>query len=127
MGGKWGEYDFQKHFYRRIGDFDSKEEFECACFLDQEAVKGKLQFWIRNPAGRGFYLQKAFSKFYPDFVCKLPDSTILVIEYKGTDRWDTPKVKDDRLIGQLWAEMSGGLCKFVMVKDREWGLITAAA
>lgn len=28
--GRWGS-DFQRHFCGRIGDFDSKEEFECAC------------------------------------------------------------------------------------------------
>ena len=29
--GRFGRFDFRKHFYGRIGDFDSKEEFECAC------------------------------------------------------------------------------------------------
>ena len=123
---KWGHYEFKKHFYRRIGDFDSKEEFECACFLDNEAVKGKFKFWIRNLANRGFFLQKAFSRFYPDFICVLPDDRILAVEYKGADRWDTPKVAEDRKIGALWAELSDGLCLFVMVKDRDWSRIIAA-
>jgi len=123
---KWGHYEFKKHFYRQIGDFDSKEEFESACFLDNEAVKGNIKFWIRNLTNRGFYLQKAFSRFYPDFICALPDDRILVVEYKGADRWDTPKVVEDRKIGKLWAELSDGQCRFVMVKDRDWSQIIAA-
>jgi type III restriction enzyme len=123
---RWGHYDFKKHFYRQIGDFDSKEEFECACFLDNEAVKGNIKFWIRNLATRGFYLQKAFSRFYPDFICVLPNDRFLVVEYKGADRWDTPKVKEDRAIGELWAELSDGLCRFIMIKDRDWETIVAA-
>jgi type III restriction enzyme len=122
---RWGHYEFKKHFYRQIGDFDSKEELECACFLDNEAVKGNIKFWIRNLANRGFNLQKAFSRFYPDFICVLPDDRILVVEYKGADRWDTPKVIEDRKIGTLWAELSGGQCLFVMTKNEDWSPIIA--
>ena len=124
---KWGKYVFQKHYYPRIGDFDSKEEFECACFLDKEAVKGNIKFWIRNlvKTDNAFSLPKVDGKFYPDFVCVLPDSSILVVEYKGADRWDTPKVQADRAIGELWAELSGGKCRFVMVKDKDWAQIMA--
>ncbi|MDR2892847.1 MAG: restriction endonuclease subunit R [Deltaproteobacteria bacterium] len=124
---KWGYYEFKKHFYRQIGNFDSKEEFECACLLDNEAVKGNIKFWIRNlAANSGFFLQQASRKFYPDFICILPDDRILVVEYKGADRWDTPKVTEDRKLGSLWAELSGGQCLFVMAKDRDWARITAA-
>lgn len=45
---------FRKHFYRRMGDFDSKEEFECACQLDMWAQQGRIQFWVRNLVRRGF-------------------------------------------------------------------------
>jgi type III restriction enzyme len=46
--GRFGVFDFRKHFYGRIGDFDSKEEFECACHLDMLAQQGRIQFWVRN-------------------------------------------------------------------------------
>ena len=123
---EYGQYDFCRHYYGRIGDFDSKEEFECAVWLDQQAQKGKIEFWVRNlvrKEGSSFFLQKAGSKFYPDFICKLPDETILIVEYKGADKWDTPKVKEDRMLGQLWANMSNGKCKFIMLKDRDWNSI----
>ena len=127
--GCYGPYDFRHHYYNRVGDFDSKEEFECAVWLDQQAELGRLEFWVRNLVrreGSSFSLQKADGKFYPDFVCKLPnDGPVLVVEYKGANQWDTPKVQMDRRVGNLWAEMSEGKCRFVMVKDREWNIINA--
>lgn len=122
---QWGAHHFQKHYFPIIGDFDSKEEFECAQFIDNEAVKGKLKYWIRNlvKTPNSFSLTKIDGNFYPDFVCVLPDDKILVVEYKGADRWDNEKVKADRAIGKLWAELSGGMCKFVMVKNKDWDKI----
>ncbi|MBP6735387.1 MAG: restriction endonuclease subunit R [Chromatiaceae bacterium] len=127
--GHFGHFDFRKHFYGRIGDFDSKEEFECACWLDIQAQKGHIRFWVRNLVrreGSSFFLQKADGRFYPDFLCQLPGAEdrsgpVLAVEYKGADRWTA--AEDDRLIGHLWAELSGGRCRFVMVKDKQWELI----
>jgi type III restriction enzyme len=104
-----------------MGDFDSKEEFECACWLDTQAQKGRIQSWVRNLVrreGSSFFLQKADGRFYPDFLCKLPNGVILAVEYKGADRWLS--AGDDRLIGGLWADLSEGRCRFVMVKDKQW-------
>ena len=100
---RFGHFDFRKHFYGRIGDFDSKEEFECACWLDIQAQKGRIQFWVRNLVrreGSSFFLQKADGRFYPDFLCQLPGSedqpgAVLAVEYKGADRWAA--AEDDRL------------------------------
>ena len=127
--GRFGHFDFRKHFYGRMGDFDSKEEFECACQLDMWAQQGRIQFWVRNLVrreGSSFFLQKADGRFYPDFLCQLPGSAdkpgvILAVEYKGADRWNG--AEDDRLIGGLWANLSEGRCRFVMVKDKRWDWI----
>lgn len=124
--GRFGHFDFRKHFYGRIGDFDSKEEFECACQLDMWAQQGRIQFWVRNLVrreGSSFFLQKADGRFYPDFLCQLPGAAgqpgpVLAVEYKGADRWSG--AEDDRLIGGLWANLSEGRCRFVMVKDKRW-------
>jgi len=121
---EFGVYEFKKHYYPRMGDFDSKEEFECACWLDRQA---SVEFWVRNLVrknGASFFLQSATGKFYPDFICKLTDGRILVVEYKGADRWEA--AKPNRLLGELWAELSNGKCVFVMVKDKQWGTITTA-
>lgn len=120
---EYGHYKFTKHYYGQIGEFDSKEEFECACWLDQQAEKGLIKFWVRNlvnKEGCSFFLQKADGRFFPDFICKLSDGRILVVEYKGGDRYDTPKVKADRDIGELWAAQSSERCLFIMVKDKQW-------
>ncbi len=116
-----GAYDFQHHYYGRVGIFDSKEEFECACWLDQQAANGRIRFWVRNlvnKAGSSFFLQKASGRFYPDFICVLPGGEILVVEYKGAQGWTD--AQDDRDIGNLWANLSDGKCRFVMVRDRQW-------
>jgi type III restriction enzyme len=119
--GRFGEHRFRKHFYSRIGDFDSKEEYECAVYLDIQAQKGRLEYWVRNLArreGASYFLQKATGRFYPDFICKRNDGTFLIVEYKGGDRWK--EAEDDRLIGDLWASMSGGTCQFVMVTNKQF-------
>ena len=124
--GRFGHFEFRKHYYGRIGDFDSSEEFACACWLDTQAQKGRLQFWVRNLVRRegcSFFLQKADGRFYPDFVCRLPDATTLAVEYKGADRWAS--AEDDRLIGGLWAALSEGRCRFVMVREKGWEAIDA--
>ena len=123
---EYGHWDFRKHFHGRIGDFDSKEEFECAVQLDMLAQKGRIRYWVRNLVNRGggsFFLQKASGRFYPDFVCMLNDGTILVVEYKGAQGWTD--AQDDRDIGNLWAELSAGACRFVMVRNRQWQDIDA--
>lgn len=130
--GRFGHFDFRKHFYGRMGDFDSKEEFECACQLDMWAQQGRIQFWVRNLVrreGSSFFLQKADGRFYPDFLCQLPGKAdqpgvILAVEYKGADRWSG--AEDDRLIGGLWANLSEGRCRFVMVKDKRWDWVEEA-
>lgn len=130
--GRFGHFDFRKHFYGRMGDFDSKEEFECACQLDMWAQQGRIQFWVRNLVrreGSSFFLQKADGRFFPDFLCQLPGAAgqpgpILAVEYKGADRWTG--AEDDRLIGGLWANLSEGRCRFVMVKDKRWDWVEEA-
>ena len=120
--GKYGAYEFQKHYYPRMGDYDSKEEFACACWLDRQA---KVKFWVRNLVrknGMSFFLQKADGRFYPDFICKLMDGRILAVEYKGKNLWSD--TKDDREIGGLWEEMSDGKCLFIMATEKDWKPIT---
>lgn len=46
---------------------------------------------------------------------------VLTVEYKVADR--RPGAEDDRLIGGLWANLSEGRCRFVMVKEKRWDWI----
>jgi type III restriction enzyme len=76
--------------------------------------------------GCSFFLQKANGRFYPDFLCLLPPSpgsegqpgAILAVEYKGENLWTA--AEDDRQIGHLWAGLSRGRCRFVMLQKRQW-------
>jgi len=123
---RFGHFAFRKHYYSRIGDFDSKEEFECAAWLDMQAQKGRIDFWVRNlvrKEGCSFFLQKADGRFYPDFLCQLSGGVILAVEYKGANQWAA--TEDDRLIGGLWEELSGGRCRFVMTTEKDWSRIDA--
>ncbi|MHB9138978.1 MAG: DEAD/DEAH box helicase [Victivallaceae bacterium] len=106
---------FRKHYYPVVGELEDKgEEFECACFIDG---LDEVEFWVRNLERNpsfSFWLQTSSDKFYPDFVCKLKDGRILVVEHKGADRWTNDDSKEKRRIGELWAAKSHGKCLFAM-------------
>ena len=106
---------FQKHYYPRPGELSgSGEEFECACFLDS---LDEVEYWVRNLERQplfSFWLQTATDKFYPDFVCKLKDGRILVVEYKGSHLWSNDDSKEKRRLGELWEAKSNGQCLFIM-------------
>ena len=117
-----GKFEFKKHYYPDMDDLNS-EELECAQLIDgMDAV----EFWIRNIERRpnhSFWLQTSTDKFYPDFVVKLKDERILVVEYKGEHLWSNDDSKEKRNIGELWAKRSGGRCLFVMPKGKDWWAI----
>lgn len=103
-----GHYKFRKHYYPMIGDLNG-EEAECAMALDRcQAV----EWWVRNLERQpkySFSLQTSSDRFYPDFVAKLKDGRMLVLEYKGSQFVDTPDVKEKTAIGNIWAKNSGNL------------------
>ena len=70
-----------------------------------------------------FWFQTASDKFYPDFVAKLKDGRILVIESKGEHLWSNDDSKEKRAVGELWADRSKGRCLFVMPKGKDWNSI----
>jgi type III restriction enzyme len=117
-----GRYKFQKHYYPQnlIEDLKEKgEEYECA-----KAIDGlpEVKYWIRNLVRRdkaSFWLPLAQGKFYPDFVCKLNDDRMLVVEYKGEAYATNDDSTEKRAIGEKWAEMSDGTCLFVMAVEQD--------
>lgn len=90
-----GGFQFQKHYFgTRPGELvefkknrELTEEFQCAQFLDGLP---EVKFWVRNLSQKStsFRLQTSSDWFYPDFVCQLTDGRVLVVEYKGKDRYD---------------------------------------
>jgi type III restriction enzyme len=121
-----GSHQFQNHYYKDIGDLKSTgEEFECAQFIDNMP---EVEFWVRNLPKQdkfSFWLQTSTDRFYPDFVCKLKDGRILVVEYKGSDRIDNPEEQEKLEIGEFWEQHSEGRCLFVMPTRRQFEVIRA--
>ncbi len=121
-----GAYQFQKHYYRDIGELKSEgEEFRCAQFID---TLPEVKFWVRNLERQplyAFWLQTMDDKFYPDFVCLLTDGRYLVVEYKGEHLWSADDAVEKREIGELWEARSHGQCLFVMPKGTDFEAIRA--
>jgi type III restriction enzyme len=116
-----------KHFFPQIGNLKAQgEEFECANFIANtlEGVKD----WVRNVERKpgAFSLPTSRYRFYPDFLVRMTDGRILVVEYKGADRYDQPDQAEKRRIGELWARRAGDGYAFVMPKQRDWTMIRAA-
>ena len=115
--------EFGRHLFPRVGELKyGGEEWECARCLDEMP---EVEVWVRNLDRRenSFWLQTSGDKFYPDFVCRLKDGRILVVEYKGEDRWSNDDSKEKRALGEMWAKLSGGKCLFVMPKGMNWNAI----
>lgn len=120
-----GYYQFRKHFFGVIGNLKSQgEEFECAMFLDQMP---EVEYWVKNVEKKpgSFWLPTSRHRFYPDFVAKLTDGRILVVEYKGSKLSEAASEREKDDIGKLWASRSQN-CLFVMVVDRNWQAIRDA-
>lgn len=126
-----GGFQFQKHYFgTRPGELvefkknrELTEEFQCAQFLDGLP---EVKFWVRNLSQKStsFRLQTSSDWFYPDFVCQLTDGRVLVVEYKGKDRYSNVDSEEKRAIGAVWASRSGGRCLFEMPTDVDFSGVT---
>ena len=111
---------FKKHIFPEVGELkNSGEEYQCAAHLDNMP---EIEGWVRNLSRsvNSFWLPTSSDKFYPDFVCRLNDGRILVVEYKGELFYSTDDSKEKRAIGEMWAKLSGGKCLFVMPKGMDF-------
>jgi len=63
-----------------------------------------------------FWMPTSKQRTYPDFVAKLKDGRLFVIEYKGGDRFTADQEKEKRLVGELWAKYSGGKGLYLMAQ-----------
>ena len=84
------------------------EEFQCAVQLD---ALEPVEVWCRNIARHpnAFWLPKAEGRFYPDFVARLANGRLMVIEYKGEDRATNDDTRDKDRVGRLWAAATGNV------------------
>lgn len=113
---------FNKHYFPQVAELN-KEEAECARAID---MLDEVEYWVRNIEKHqySFCLPMANRRFYPDFVAKLKDGRILVVEYKGDHLATNEETKNKDLIGSLWEKSSNGKCLFLMgVKKNEIGTV----
>ena len=115
-----GHWQPAKHFLGRhfVPAFDGAsdgEEFQCAQVIDSLP---EVRFWLRNVARHpeSFWLPTASGRFYPDFVAKLEDDRLLVVEYKGAHIADSFDTVEKRTVGELWQRKSKGAGIFVVVE-----------
>jgi len=125
-----GAFRFRNHFLDPDDvpafsgqDGDGGEEFVCAQMLD--SLNDKVDFWIRNVARHvnSFRLPLASGFFYPDFVAKLKDGRIFVVEYKGAHLAGSGNddTNEKRLIGSLWERSSAGKGLFAVIEKEVAG------
>lgn len=126
-----GTYKFRKHYYPFVGDLQWKtssgklgEEFLCAQAIDQ---LDEVEFWVRNLVDKSqFWMPTSRQRTYPDFVARLKDGRLLIVEYKGGDRYSADSEKEKRMIGELWATKSKGKGIYLMaqLKDEKGNSVT---
>ncbi|MDH5824211.1 DEAD/DEAH box helicase family protein [Luteimonas sp. RD2P54] len=112
-------YKWKKHYYAVPGDLPHKrasgqlaEEFLCALALDNIE---EIDFWVRNIKHHSqFRLPTATGWTYPDFVARLKDGRLLVVEYKGGDRVSNDDSKSKAQMGHLWQGASDGQGIYLM-------------
>ena len=115
---------FRKHYYPVPGDLAWKtpggvltEEFLCAQAID---LLDEVEFWVRNLVHPSqFWMPTARQRTYPDFVAKLKDGRLLVVEYKGGDRFSSEQEKEKRLVGELWAKRSNSKGLYLMAQKTD--------
>ena len=121
------KYTFAKHFLGadRVPRFDGKgedgaegEEFKAAQLID---AMGEIEYWVRNVSGHpnAFRLPVAGGWTFPDFVAKLKDGRLLVVEYKGAHL--VADSAEKRAVGELWQARSGGRGVYVFAEKSVGG------
>lgn len=114
-----GSYRFPKHFLGddQVAAFDGKEEggdeFKAAQQID---AMTEIEYWVRNVSGHpnAFKLPTASGWTYPDFVAKLKDGRVLVVEYKGDHL--VKEAAEKRAVGELWQSASDGKGVYVFAR-----------
>jgi type III restriction enzyme len=121
-----GRTVLDNHHFDIIGDLEADgEEFDCALHISRLRA---VDTWIRNTDRQkgSFWLQTSSDKFYPDFVARLKDGRIVVVEYKGALNKEED-TREKEFVGKVWADAAKGpQCLFVMCKDKDYQAIDQA-
>jgi type III restriction enzyme len=118
------KYRFSNHYlgWDRVAAFDGTEdgeEFRAAQMLDSIS---EVEFWVRNVAKHAdaFSFPLANGRTYPDFIAKLKDGRLLVVEYKGAHL--VADSLEKQAVGQLWQKSSGSKGVYVFAEKERDGM-----
>tara|TARA_R110002124_G_scaffold287273_1_gene472177 strand:+ start:2029 stop:4710 length:2682 start_codon:yes stop_codon:yes gene_type:complete len=94
------------------------EEFTCAVELNGLE---EVDVWVRNVARHrdSFWLPRLKDRFYPDFVARLQNGRVFIVEYKGQHLVTAEEAREKDILGRLWAKTTGNL--FLMVQKISHG------
>ncbi|MBQ6269924.1 MAG: DEAD/DEAH box helicase family protein [Bacteroidetes bacterium] len=86
--------------------------------ITEIATLDNVEWWHRNldNKGKGFYIN-SYINHYPDFIVKLKNGRIIIIETKGDDR-DNSDSKQKLEIGKKWEAAAGNNYRYYMVFDK---------
>ena len=103
----------KKSLYQYEGDMNDFERD----VITEVAKLDNVEWWHRNlERGHGFCIN-AYINHYPDFIVKLSNGMVIIIETKGDDR-DNSDSKRKLEVGKYWASEAGSQFRYFMVFDK---------
>lgn len=82
--------------------------------INKVANLPNVEWWHRNPTGKNGFCINGYINHYPDFIVKMNNGTIVIIETKGDDR-DNSDSKNKLDLGLKWEADAGIGYKYFMV------------
>lgn len=82
--------------------------------INKVANLPNVEWWHRNPTGKNGFCINGYINHYPDFIVKMNNGTIVIIETKGDDR-DNSDSKNKLDLGLKWEADAGTDYKYFMV------------
>lgn len=101
-----------KHLYIEEGEMNDFERR----VINEIANVDNVLFWHRNlERGKGFCIN-GFINHYPDFIIRMKNGMIIIVETKGDDRDNSDSIRKLAL-GKTWANKAGNSYRYFMVFD----------
>ena len=99
--------------YMKEGDMNGFEER----VIRKVSELDNVLFWHRNPERTGFGIN-GFINHYPDFIVRLKNGVVVLIETKGDDR-DNSDSRNKIELGKAWENKAGDMYHYYMVFDNK--------
>lgn len=99
--------------YVKEGDMNGFEER----VIRKVSELDNVLFWHRNPERTGFGIN-GFINHYPDFIVRLKNGVVVLIETKGDDR-DNSDSRNKIELGKAWESKAGDMYHYYMVFDNK--------